>query len=235
MALRFASVRKAHRPVPDYANQLDLFSEAPIDTPAPTVLLPVHPSGASHGRPRPPKQLDFGALEPLPPEDAGGTPTRKPAAAGTGGDRGALQRLPVRDGVGEEDGIQPGLGTGDTGVPPAGRITLEVEPEDKPSRDFRITDAHRIGEGGLHEKAQGNIAAIRLLKKLEAENRDATDDEKAVLARYVGWGALANAVFGHYPSPEWRNTAGAVKELLTGDEYESARASTPNAHLPRLW
>jgi hypothetical protein len=37
----------------------------------------------------------------------------------------------------------------------------------KPSRDFRITDAHRIGQGGLHEKARDNIAAIRLLKTLK--------------------------------------------------------------------
>jgi hypothetical protein len=81
----------------------------------------------------------------------------------------------------------------------------------------------------LHEKAQGNIAAIRLLKTLEAENRDATDEEKAVLARYVGWGGMPN-VFGYAPPEEWRNTARGVKELLTESEYESARASTPNAH-----
>jgi len=89
---------------------------------------------------------------------------------------------------------------------------------------------HRIGQGGLHEKAQDNVAAIRLLKTLEAENREATDSEKAVLARYVGWGALANSIFGHCVAPEWRNTAGQVKSLLTDDEYASARASTPNAH-----
>ncbi len=37
-------------------------------------------------------------------------------------------------------------------------------------------------------------------------------------------------VFGYYPPPDWRSTAGAVKELLTEAEYQSARASTPNAH-----
>ncbi len=81
----------------------------------------------------------------------------------------------------------------------------------------------------MHEKARDNIAAIRLLKNLDAENRDATDDEKAILARYVGWGGMPN-VFGYSPPDEWRNTARAVKELLTEPEYESARASTPNAH-----
>ena len=114
-------------------------------------------------------------------------------------DGGAVRRPPVRPGVGEEDGIPPGLGNRDPGDSPAGRVTLDIEPEEKPSRDFRITDAHRIGQGGLHEKARDNIAAIRLLKVLESENRDATDEEKAVLARYVGWGGMANASSAHYP------------------------------------
>jgi N12 class adenine-specific DNA methylase len=81
----------------------------------------------------------------------------------------------------------------------------------------------------LHEKARDNIASIRLLKHLEADNRDATDGQMAVLARYVGWGGMPG-VFGYVPSEEWRNTARAVKELLTDEEYASARASTPNAH-----
>jgi N12 class adenine-specific DNA methylase len=67
------------------------------------------------------------------------------------------------------------------------------------------------------------------LKNLEAENRDATDGEKAVLARYVGWGAMS-AVFDRSQPDEWRSMARTVKELLTEEEYESARASTPNAH-----
>ncbi len=61
------------------------------------------------------------------------------------------------------------------------------------------------------------------------ENRDATDAEKTILARYVGWGAMP-AVFDHRQPEEWRSVAGAAKELLTEEEYESARASTPNAH-----
>ena len=41
---------------------------------------------------------------------------------------------------------------------------------------------------------------------IEAENRDATDAEKAVLARYSGWGAMAN-VFEPHPPQEWEKTA----------------------------
>jgi hypothetical protein len=106
---------------------------------------------------------------------------------------------------------------------------VDIEPKDKPSRDFRITSTHRIGQGGLHEKASDNIAAIHLLKTLEAENREATDDEKPLLARFVGWGGMPN-IFGIYPPQEWKNAAAEIKELLSATEFESARASTPNAH-----
>ncbi len=43
------------------------------------------------------------------------------------------------------------------------------------------------------QKFNDNLAAIRTLKQLEAEQRRASPDEQAVLARYVGWGGLANA------------------------------------------
>jgi hypothetical protein len=51
---------------PDYTNQLDLFSEAPIDTPAPIENTPPRIPGGAHARPRPPQQLGFEALEPRP-------------------------------------------------------------------------------------------------------------------------------------------------------------------------
>ena len=106
---------------------------------------------------------------------------------------------------------------------------IDDEPERIPTRDFRIKDHHQIGSGGLHAKARANIAAIRTLKNLEDENREATDEEKAILARYSGWGAMSQA-FDWYPPPEWKQIAKEAKEILTDDEYESAKASTPNAH-----
>ncbi len=85
--------------------------------------------------------------------------------------------------------------------------------------------------GGAHEKARANIEAIRLLKRLESEDREATDDEKAALSRYVGWGGMAQIFESNYRRrPEWDKPAEELRKLLTDDEYESARASTPNAH-----
>jgi N12 class adenine-specific DNA methylase len=115
--------------------------------------------------------------------------------------------------------------------PPEPAIIRQAEPEPDlfPSRDFRITDALRIGEGSLRDKAFDNIEAIRALKRIEAESRAATDAEKFLLVKYTGWGAMANA-FRPYPPPEWQHTATELRELLTAPEYDSARASTPNAH-----
>jgi len=229
MTLPFRAAKKwvTKRVSPDYTNQLDLFSEAPIDPSTPVVNAPVRAAGVSHARPRP-QQLGFDVWEPLPPFDAGATAATKPVPAKTDGDGGTDRPPPTQPNTVAPDGISPATGTGDRRDPATERV-FDIEPEEKPSRDFRITGAHRIGQGGLHEKARDNIAAIRLLKNLEAENREPTDDEKGVLARYVGWGAMPN-VFGYIPPSEWRSTAAAVKELLSGSEFESARASTPNAH-----
>ncbi len=109
---------------------------------------------------------------------------------------------------------------------------IEQEPRESagaPSRDFRINESHRVGAGGLKEKARANITAIRALKQIEADNRAATEAEKAALVRYAGWGALSQ-VFHPYPSAEWRDLAQEVRELLEEPEYDSARGSTPNAH-----
>jgi hypothetical protein len=82
-------------------------------------------------------------------------------------------------------------------MPSPGRAEVHVEePEHSPSRDFQITPELRIGEGSLHQKAIENIAAIRVLKRIEAEDREAIDPEKEILAKYVGWGGRPSAALG---------------------------------------
>ena len=194
------------RVAPDYTNQLDLFSEAPLETPEPDANARVRASAVSPRAPAP-EQLRFSEWVPLPLDDATTNPTTPPVAASVRSNDAAADGPPVKPDIDAKDEIPPAIGTGDRRDPAAGKL-FDIEPEAKPSRDFRITAAHRIGQGSLHEKARDNIAAIRLLKALEAETRDATEDEKAVLARYVGWGAMPN-VFGYAPPGEWRNTAAA--------------------------
>lgn len=58
--------------------------------------------------------------------------------------------------------------------------------------NFYITD-NQLGNGTAKEKYQRNVDAIRLLKQLEQEHRQADRYEQEVLSQYVGWGGLAYA------------------------------------------
>ena len=79
----------------------------------------------------------------------------------------------------------------------------------------------------LKVKYQENVEAIKLLQKIEQENRLATKEEQEILANYNGWGGLAK-VFD-INSQEWQEQYKEVKELLTPEEYEKAKASVVNA------
>ena len=89
--------------------------------------------------------------------------------------------------------------------------------------NYRIHD-DALGVGTPGEKFNRNVKAIRLLKRLEAEDRFAAPEEQEILAQYVGWGGLADCF------DERHSKYGELKALLTEDEYAAARASTLNAH-----
>ena len=133
-------------------------------------------------------------------------------------------------------GAQGTRATGEP-VPQAdGRVAVpggEASAPNIPAADFQITDEVGLGKGGEVQKFSDNLAAIRALKAIEAANRRATPEEQAMLARYVGWGGLANA----FPDPgtgqfkdKWRARGEELRELLTKEEYTAARRSTRNAH-----
>jgi N12 class adenine-specific DNA methylase len=86
---------------------------------------------------------------------------------------------------------------------------------------------NNLGEGTQKEKVKRNIEAIKLLKKLENENRLASKEEQDMLAGYVGWGGLPD-VFDENKD-NWSEEYHELKELLTDEEYKSARASTLTA------
>lgn len=88
-------------------------------------------------------------------------------------------------------------------------------------------DNNSLGEGTPKEKVRRNIDAIKLLKKLEDENRLANKEEQEILASYVGWGGLPD-VFDK-SKDNWSEEYNELKEILTDEEYKSARASTLTA------
>ena len=83
------------------------------------------------------------------------------------------------------------------------------------------------GCGTAKEKYEDNISAIKTLKTIESEERMATKEEQEILAKYVGWGGLAE-VFDEN-SQKWSKEYHEMKQVLTPEEYKSARESTLNA------
>ena len=88
--------------------------------------------------------------------------------------------------------------------------------------NYRITD-DALGAAPPSQRYANNVAAIRLLKRVEAENRAATPEEQEVLAKYVGWGGLADCF-----DPRHSNYEG-LRSLLSEEEYAAARESTLTA------
>ncbi|MRU28312.1 Eco57I restriction-modification methylase domain-containing protein [Xylella fastidiosa] len=94
--------------------------------------------------------------------------------------------------------------------------------------DYVITSQDQLGEGGAKAKYRDNIAALKLLMELRKQARGATQDEQAILVRYVGWGGLQQA-FDHR-NQDWNDQYLELAGLLTKNEYDSVRRSTQDAH-----
>lgn len=102
-----------------------------------------------------------------------------------------------------------------------------VEPKPKQEKVNYHIDDKLLGEGTPKEKVRRNIEAIKLLHKLEDENRLANSEEQNILSKYVGWGGLPD-VFDK-SKDNWSEEYNELKEILTDEEYKSARASTLTA------
>ncbi|MDD3179519.1 MAG: DEAD/DEAH box helicase family protein [Opitutaceae bacterium] len=96
--------------------------------------------------------------------------------------------------------------------------------------NYRITDGDGLGEGSVKEKFRRNVLAIELLRALEAKRRTATPAEQSVLVQYVGWGGLPQVFASAREAPQWQSEQKQLKELLTSEEYITARATVLNAH-----
>ena len=93
-------------------------------------------------------------------------------------------------------------------------------------KNYKITDDN-LGVGTPREKFERNIAAIKVLKKCEQENRYATPEEQEILSKYVGWGGLQQAF--KEDDVSWANEYKTLKELLNDEEYKNARSSVLTA------
>ena len=92
--------------------------------------------------------------------------------------------------------------------------------------NFHFEEAE-LPKGGPKTRYQWNVEAIRLLKQIEYEGRTATPEEQKVLARYVGWGGIAQAFDER--NEGWQKEYAELKELLSTSEYEDARETVNTA------
>lgn len=105
--------------------------------------------------------------------------------------------------------------------------------------DFRFDHDDDLSDlGGAASRFRFNVAAIALLKRLEAESRplgELTQEEQRTLARYTGWGdsdvlgrAFPNGTYS------WSRPCAEMAESLTPDEIKGLLASSLNAHYTSL-
>lgn len=78
------------------------------------------------------------------------------------------------------------------------------------------------------ERLKNNIEAIKVLKQLDKENRNASKEEQDILSKYVGWGGLSD-VFDEERGGQWKEARMFLKENLLPSEYEAAKESTLTA------
>ena len=91
---------------------------------------------------------------------------------------------------------------------------------------------------GEKSKARDILNAIRTQKTIEAEKRPATPEEQQILARFCGFGPVALSIFpdpvtGRYKDG-WEGYGEELRELLTPEEYDSAKRTTFNQFFTSL-
>lgn len=142
-------------------------------------------------------------------------------------DENALENDPFIQQVMRDVETLTGEKTGEPGK--ASEKAPEIDKSGAANYRISYNEAENTGKGfAPKEKFRQNVEAIRTLEKIENERRTATPEEQEILAKYVGWGGLADAFDSS--KPNWANEYQELKSLLSPEEYASARESTLNAH-----
>ena len=111
-----------------------------------------------------------------------------------------------------------------------------VDLHQAPSRNGAMSPTSRAPThpalaSGDKAKARAILAAIRTLQAIEQAQRPATPEERAVLARFPGFGPVALGIFpdpvtGRYKDATWQTLGEELQDLLAPEDYASARRTT---------
>lgn len=108
-----------------------------------------------------------------------------------------------------------------------GIIREQPSEKERTLSDYTLSPDDYSDLGGEKSRFRHNVEAIKTLKAIESENRNATPDEQKVLAKYVGWGGLSSAF--NESNNAWADEHKEISDLLTPDEYAMARENTMTA------
>ena len=145
-------------------------------------------------------------------------------AQGWSGPRFLQQRIDEAQAAGRYHPTEPLIVDPDTAAPAA---LVSYQPNDVWDVAPRV-EADRLPH---------NLAALRTLRTVQAQNRPATPAEQAVLARWTSWGALPGIFEARTNHPNFAKYAGEraeLRELLSDAEYAAAERTTINAHYTDL-
>lgn len=113
----------------------------------------------------------------------------------------------------------------------ANRASFFVDPNLK---NFQITNEVLVDKLTPSERLKNNIEAISTLKKIENGDLTLNADTQETLAKYVGWGGLAD-VFDESKEGQWLTARAFLKESLSEEEYKNAKESMLTAfYTPKI-
>ena len=123
----------------------------------------------------------------------------------------------------------------------------DIEPSQwRNMHNFNARGGERLAPTAPKARYEANLAAIRLLKQLQDEGRQATAQEKDILAQYSGWGGLGEFFKGepgttYYSQQGEQSPYQVLQSLLTDEELQAAQLSrnsayyTPESVINSMW
>ncbi|NWO22872.1 helicase-related protein [Mogibacterium timidum] len=108
------------------------------------------------------------------------------------------------------------------------QTTEETQIRKAEAHNFKITEETLPEKLSPSERLNNNLEALSMLNRVESGERELDITAQEVLAKYVGWGGLAD-VFDEEKGGQWKEARVFLKENLSQSEYEAARESTLTA------
>ena len=120
----------------------------------------------------------------------------------------------------------PSIPAPNEAINPAGMPASRSE-HSSPATSFTIASGEKA-------KARDILAAIRVVKEIDHQLRQPTDEERRMLTRFAGFGPVALSIFpnpvsGRFKDATWQALGEELKGLLTAEEYACAKRTTFNA------